>query len=197
MRTKKEQVEVTENLIELQALEEKVVLQGFGIYCKLWKAKHEIKGVTKGKDNPFFKSKYADLNAILDAVEPILLKYNLIVLQPILDGCVVTQIIDIETGEKVESKLLLPIINDPQKQIAGVTYFRRATLQSLLSLQAVDDDGNEISTTVKNTKPTISQERFENGLTKIQNGEMTREQFKQALSGYQLTDLQTKSLSLL
>jgi hypothetical protein len=66
-----------------------------------------------------------------------------------------------------------------------------------MSLQAVDDDGNEISATVKNTKPTITQERFENGLTKIESGEMTPEAFKKALSGYQLTDLQTKSLLLL
>jgi len=172
MRTKKELVEVPENLIEIQELES-VPMVGFGIYVKLWKAKHEIKGVTKGKDNPYFKSKYADLNAILDAVEPILLKYNLIVLQPILEGCVVTQIIDIETGEKVESKLLLPIINDPQKQIAGVTYFRRATLQSLLSLQAVDNDGNELRDADKKEK--LSEERFNSALNALAEGKVTKE----------------------
>jgi hypothetical protein len=66
-----------------------------------------------------------------------------------------------------------------------------------MSLQAVDDDGNEISATVKNTKPTITQERFENGLTQIEEGKLTPEAFKKALSGFQLTDLQTKSLLLL
>jgi len=172
MRTKKELVEVPENLIEIQEVES-VPMVGFGIYVKLWKAKHEIKGVTKGKDNPYFKSKYADLNAILDAVEPILLKYNLIVLQPILEGCVVTQIIDIETGEKVESKLLLPIINDPQKQIAGVTYFRRATLQSLLSLQAIDNDGNELRDADKKEK--LSEERFSSALNALAEGKVTKE----------------------
>jgi hypothetical protein len=172
MRTKKELVEVPENLIEIQEVES-VPMVGFGIYVKLWKAKHEIKGVTKGKDNPYFKSKYADLNAILDAVEPILLKYNLIVLQPILEGQVVTQIIDIETGEKVESKLLLPIINDPQKQIAGVTYFRRATLQSLLSLQAIDNDGNELRDADKKEK--LSEERFSSALNALAEGKVTKE----------------------
>ncbi len=167
------------------------------IYFKLWKAKHEIKGVTKGKDNPFFKSKYADLNAILDAVEPILLKYNLIILQPILDGHVVTQIIDCENGDWVESRLHLPIVTDPQKQIAGVTYFRRATLQSLLSLQAIDNDGNEITEAVKNTKPKMPQERFEAGLLKIEQGKLTVEVFKKAIEGYDLTDVQTTALSLL
>ena len=163
------------------------------IYFKLWNAKHEIKKVTKGKDNPFFKSKYADLNAILDAVEPILLKHNLIVLQPILDGFVVTQIIDCESGEKVESKLLLPVVTDPQKQIAGVTYFRRATLQSLLSLQAVDNDGNEIAEAVKNTKPTISVERFEKALTAIQEGKAKKED----LYKFELNETQLAAIKLL
>ena len=167
------------------------------IYFKLWKAKHEIKGVAKGKDNPFFKSKYADLNAILDAVEPILLKYNLIVLQPILDGHVVTQIIDCENGDMVESRLHLPVVTDPQKQIAGVTYFRRATLQSLLSLQALDSDGNEIAEAVRTQKPKMSQERFDSGLLKIEQGKLSVDVFKKAIEGFELSDVQSKALLLL
>jgi hypothetical protein len=189
MRTKKEEVEVSENLIELQEVKE-VEFTKMNIYVKLWKAKHEIKGVTKGKDNPFFKSKYADLNAILDAVEPILLKYNLIILQPILEGNVVTQIIDIETGEKVESKLLLPILNDPQKQIAGVTYFRRATLQSLLSLQAVDNDGNELRDAEK--KETLSEERFTSALSALLEGKVSKELL---LNKFSLTQAQIIKLA--
>jgi hypothetical protein len=167
------------------------------IYFKLWKAKHEIKGVTKGKDNPFFKSKYADLNAILDAVEPILLKYDLIILQPILDGHVVTQIIDCENGDMVESRLHLPVVTDPQKQIAGVTYFRRATLQSLLSLQALDSDGNEIAEAVRTQKPKLPQANFEKGLSQVEAGSMTKEQFKAKCDGFELTDVQSKVLQLL
>ena len=50
---------------------------------------------------------------------------------------------------------------------------------------------------LKNTKPTITQERFENGLSQIEEGKLTPEAFKKALSGFQLTELQTKSLLLL
>jgi len=167
------------------------------IYIKLWKAKQEIGKVTKGNDNPFFKSKYADLNSLLEATEPILLKYDLIVLQPIINGCVCTRIINIDNGEYVESSLQLPVVTDPQKQIAGVTYFRRATLQSLLSLQAVDDDGNTVSEAVKNTKPLLSDERFQNGLSKVDNGEMTKEEFIKQLSKFGLTESQTKIIALL
>ena len=167
------------------------------IYIKLWKAKQEIGKVTKSNDNPYFKSKYADLNALLEATEPTLLKYDLIVLQPIVNGCVCTRIIDIENGEYVESSLQLPVVADPQKQIAGVTYFRRATLQSLLSLQAVDDDGNTVSDEVKNTKPLLSDERFQNGLNKVDSGEMTKEEFIKQLSKFGLTESQTKIIALL
>ena len=163
------------------------------IYFKLHLAKQEIGKVTKGSNNPFFKSKYADLNAILEATEPILLKYSLLLLQPILDGKVCTQIIDIENGDMVTSELILPIITDPQKQIAGITYFRRASLQSLLSLQAIDDDGNEVTKIVSTQKPTITIPRFEKALLAIQEGKAKKED----LFKFELTDLQKSVLQLL
>jgi hypothetical protein len=173
------------------------VVKVSGLYPKLHAAKQKIGKVVKNANNPHFKKSYADINALLETVEPILLEHGLLLLQPILEGCVVTQIIDIDNGDTIKSILKLPEVLDPQKLISATTYYRRASLQSLMSLQAIDDDGNEISATIKNSKPTISQERFENGLTKIANKEMTPEAFKQALSGYQLTDLQTKALLLL
>jgi len=163
------------------------------IYFKLHLAKQEIGKVTKGSNNPFFKSKYADLNAILEATEPILLKYSLLLLQPILDGKVCTQIIDIENGDMVTSELILPIITDPQKQIAGITYFRRASLQSLLSLQAIDDDGNEVTKTISTQKPALTNERFENAVKSIHDGKAKKED----LFKFELTDLQKSALQLL
>ena len=166
------------------------------LYTKLWRAKQEIGKVTKGSNNPFFKSKYADLNALLEATEPILLKHGLIVLQPIVNACVCTRIIDIDNGEYVESSLALPIVSDPQKQIAGVTYFRRASLQSLLSMQAIDLDGNDIAAAVKETK-TFPQDRFQAGLDRVANGEITADEFKKVVSSFTLTEVQTKAMLLL
>jgi len=170
------------------------------IYFKLHKAKLEIGKVTKGSNNPFFKSKYADLNSLIEAVEPTLLKYDLILLQPVIDGKVVTQIIDIESGDMVESCLTLPIITDPQKIIASITYFRRGSLQSLLSLQAVDDDGNESKKSVEQKpkkKPAISNDRFENGVEKVANDKLTKEAFLKMLDGFELSEVQKAALKLL
>jgi len=86
------------------------------------------------------------------------------------------------------------MITDPQKLIASITYYRRGSLQTLLTLQAVDDDGNTAREAVSKLFP---QERFESGLAKVSNGELTTEQFKNALKGYELTELQTKAMSLL
>lgn len=168
-----------------------------GLYPKLHAAKQKIGKVVKNANNPHFKKSYADINALVETVEPILLEYGLVLIQPIYNGLVTTVIIDIDNGDRIESEMRLPEIQDPQKIGSAVTYYRRYTLQSLLSLQAEDDDANSASATVKNTKPTITQERFENGLSQIAEGKLTPEAFKQALSGYQLNELQTKALLLL
>ena len=112
------------------------------IYTKLFEAKKEIGKISKDSKNPFFKSKYFDINSLLEHVEPILQKHNLLLLQPITEGKVRTEIIDVETGEKVISEIALPQLNDPQKLGSCVSYYRRYTTQSLIGLQATDDDAN-------------------------------------------------------
>lgn len=116
------------------------------IYKKLHEAKKEIGKVAKNAKNPHFKNTYADINALIESVEPILLGKGLILLQPIRDGKQYTEVHDIETGEKVESYLDLNSALPPQAQGSAITYFRRYTLQSLLSLMADDDDGDKTRT---------------------------------------------------
>lgn len=115
------------------------------LYLKLAEVKREVGKVSKNSKNPHFKNTYADLNALIDAVEPILLEKGLLMLQPIQNGNVATIIIDCESSESVESLIALPQLQDPQKLGSAITYFRRYTLQSLLSLMAEDDDGNKAS----------------------------------------------------
>ncbi len=121
------------------------------IYKQLFEAKKEIGKISKDSKNPFFKSKYFDINSLLEHVEPILQKHNLLLLQPIEEGKVTTVIVDIETGEKVKSEITLPQLNDPQKLGSCVSYYRRYTAQSLISLQATDDDANLASNKVSKT----------------------------------------------
>ena len=119
------------------------------IYKKLLAAKKEIGKISKDSTNPFFKSKYFDVNALLEHVEPILQAYGLVLLQPIKDNVVLTIIVDSESGKQIESGITLPNLTDPQKLGSAITYYRRYTLQSLLGLQAEDDDANKASRPAK------------------------------------------------
>ena len=125
------------------------------IYKKLFEAKKEIGKISKDSKNPFFKSKYFDINSLLEHVEPILQKHDLLLLQPILDGKVSTVIIDVESGDKVSSEISLLGLKDAQKTGSEITYYRRYTAQSLLGLQAEDDDGNKASKPIKKPIPKV------------------------------------------
>ena len=115
------------------------------IYTKLAAVKKEIGAISKDSTNPFFKSKYFDINGLLKHVEPLLDKNGLLLLQPILEGSVCSQIIDVENGDRAESSIQMASLSDPQKMGSMITYYRRYTLQSLLGLQAEDDDANAAS----------------------------------------------------
>ena len=164
------------------------------LHQKLHKAKQSIGKVAKNATNPHFKKSYSDINAIIEAVEPILLENGLLLLQPIQGNSVCTQIICIDSNESIESCMELPAGLNPQQVGSAVTYYRRYTLSSILCLQSVDDDANMASVPVKAAKPAISVERFEEALVAIQNGKYTIPQLK---DGFALTDLQLKALMLL
>lgn len=123
------------------------------LYKKLLKVKKKIGKISKDSTNPFFKSKYFDVNALLEHVEPLLQEERLLLIQPIENGFVCSMILDTETGESIKSQLVLQDFADPQKTGSAITYYRRYTLQSLLGLQAEDDDANIASANTYNQKP--------------------------------------------
>jgi len=171
---------------------EEVVPQAvsLNIYQKLHCAKQSMGKVIKNATNPHFKRSYADINSIIETVEPILMDCGLILMQPVVDGKVISRIIDVESGDSVESSLELPAIVDPQKLLSCITYYRRGTLVSLLSLQAVDDDGETASKAPK-AKPTLDGERWDKALAAVKSGKFTPEQIKEM---YNLTKEQEAQL---
>lgn len=160
------------------------------IYKKLFEAKKEIGKISKDSTNPFYKSKYFDINQLLEHVEPILQKNQLIVLQPILSNSVVTQIIDIETDQMVSSGLELTNQTDPQKRGSEITYYRRYTLGSLLGLQAEDDDANSTVKTSKENKPSNTKKEDETPVIWLSETQLSQaiekgvETIKQTLEWY-------------
>lgn len=166
------------------------------IYSKIASVKSEIGTLTKKSNNPFYKSKYLELSDLLEAVEPLLHSNGLVLMQPIVNNEVRSEIYDIETGEVTMSSIALPQIQDPQKLGSAITYFRRYTLQSLLSLQAIDDDANVTVKQPEKKKPALSQDRFQAGLDKVNDESITKEQFIELCDKYTLTDTQKKTINL-
>jgi len=129
---------------------------------KLLEFQKKVGAIKKDSVNPYFKSKYADINSLLDVVKPVLNEVGLTVVQPleIRDGknTLLTKIFD---DEKIvlESSIIIPENLDPQKIGSAITYYRRYSLQSLLLLEAEDDDAEsakpkktEVTETVRDLK---------------------------------------------
>ena len=121
------------------------------IYERLAMVRSMVSGVKKTKSNPFFKSKYADLNSVMDSLAPALIECNLIYVQFVnrLDGVDVltTELVNIANPEDkiVSHTHLVTPAPDMQKLGGAITYARRYALVSMFGLEAVDDDGNVAS----------------------------------------------------
>lgn len=119
------------------------------LYTQLLAAQLEFPKIKKDANNPFFKSKYASLDGILEDILPILHKHALFLVQnPITDGDrigVHTQIFHSD-GDFIESRFTMVLAkNDPQGAGSAITYARRYALVSMLGLSVDDDDGSTAS----------------------------------------------------
>ena len=119
------------------------------IYKKLFELKKLTGKVVKGANNPFFKTKYTDLNSVIDATEPALEELGLLYIDQIEDKTLISSVIDVASGEKVT--MTVPLIlskNDMQQLGSAITYARRYSRMTLLGLMSVDDDGAVASGTI-------------------------------------------------
>lgn len=115
-------------------------------YVKAQKAMGVAK---KGSDNPFFKSKYADLAEVVEAVKGPLNDNGIGYLQipmPGSKGAKVFTMLLHESGEFIGGTVEVPATKpDAQGFGSAITYGRRYGLQSLCGVPAEDDDGNAAS----------------------------------------------------
>lgn len=135
---------------------------------KLLAVQKEVGPIKKDSDNPYFKSKYFDINGLLAVLKPCLNKYGLLVLQPLteLNGSPALALIvmDVENGKELKTVCPIPRGIDPQKDGSAITYYRRYALQSFFALEAEDDDGNASSGKSAGKAPTRS--KYGSGLQK-------------------------------
>ena len=112
----------------------------------LVKAQALIEGAVKDSSNPAFRSKYADLSAVLAVIRQPMADNDLCVLQsPIrADGGVeVETLILHKSGEWIAQSCFIPINKwDAHGTGSGITYGRRYGLMSIFCIGTEDDDGN-------------------------------------------------------
>lgn len=112
--------------------------------------------VLKTANNPFFKSKYADLPAVWHAIKDLMAENGLAVvnMNTIIDGAEYLETRVYHTGGEYLSSTskLSPVKNDPQSVGSAITYMRRYALMSLLGLVADDDDDGNAASGKQDTK---------------------------------------------
>lgn len=105
-----------------------------------------MKPVAKDASNPFFKSKYASLSAIIEDTKEPLVKCGLSYAQFPDEQDGLTTMLMHTSGEWISATYnISPVDRKPQSLGSAITYARRYALQSILGLQVDDDDGNEAS----------------------------------------------------
>lgn len=126
------------------------------ISIALLKAQKEMGAALKDAKNPYFKSSYADLGAVIDAIKEPLNKNGITFLQAVKGDhefpSIETMLLH-ESGQFLCSRT--PVFcskpKDPQAFGSGITYSKRYALQAFLGLPTKDDDGE--AAMGRNSKP--------------------------------------------
>ncbi len=156
--------------------------QQIALYKALSKAQAQMTHATKDAVNPAFKSRYADLSAVIDATIPHLNANGLSLIQlptfeSLPDGStnfvLVTKLLH-DGGGTIECRT--PIVvrdsTNPQSFGSGITYARRYSLSALCCIAQEDDDGEsaksgQVQTKPPATKPVDKRMMFEDAVKKL------------------------------
>jgi hypothetical protein len=127
----------------------------------LSKAQLRITGALSDSSNPFFKSKYADLASVMDAIRIPFAENELAVSQMTseLEGKIyLNTILMHSSGEFLKSTYPVSVkdYSNPQVIGSGITYARRYALAAIAGVAQVDDDSNAVVSSLKaNSKPAL------------------------------------------
>lgn len=120
----------------------------------LAKAQGGMENAAKNKANPHFKSTYADLAAVLDAIRAPLSNNGLSTVQTmaITERCIVLRTTLLHSsGQFVATEYPIAGNLAPQQMGSAITYGRRYSLAALVGIAQDDDDANA----VKDARPAV------------------------------------------
>ncbi len=131
------------------------------IFTALAKAQGEIHGAVKDSANPFFKSKYADLASVIEAIRIPFAKHGLCYVQSVSSTDAgyptVTTRLGHSSGEWMEDAVTVPLTKISAQEIgSATTYMRRYSLSAFAGLAQIDDDGNAATQAAPTSVASIS-----------------------------------------
>lgn len=117
------------------------------IVAALVKANSAISHAIKDSKNPHFKSTFASLESVLDAVKPFYLANGIVIMQQQIENMILVTTFIHTSGQWFRSytPIMTSSANDPQKMGSGLTYARRYSLAAMAGVGQEDDDGNKAS----------------------------------------------------
>jgi hypothetical protein len=143
------------------------------LYTALSKAQLQMTHAEKGKTNPAFNSRYAELADVIDATLPLLNANGLCVMQmpmQVGDSYMLKTTLGHVSGQCIEfdTPIVVKDIKNPQSFGSGVTYARRYALSSLCCIAQDDDDGNNANKTPAEKKQEPSKrQKFSDAVLKL------------------------------
>lgn len=113
------------------------------VMTALLKFQGQVNKIKKDSKNPHFKSNYASLSKILEETNPVLTDCGLVLTQHFDVDVLTTMLCHAETGEFMQSDYPINVkdASNPQQLGSALSYARRYGIQSILNLNASDDDG--------------------------------------------------------
>jgi hypothetical protein len=130
-------------------------------------AQKEISNASKDAKNPHFRSSYASLGSVIEAVKEPCNKHGIVILQTLSEGTsglhLSTRAIH-SSGQWIEDTAFSPLPKaDPQGVGSATTYLRRYSLAALFCITQEDDDGNAASATVARSTPKVESKPAKQG----------------------------------
>ena len=136
----------------------------------LAKAQSTMQNAIKDTDNPYFKSTYADLTSCFDAMREPFCDNGLSICQTMSvagNRTLIQTTLLHASGESMESEMLLPNLDNPQKLGSAITYYRRYMLCAIAGIAPADDDGNDATNEVGVQKKINENKTTPEPLTKL------------------------------
>jgi hypothetical protein len=118
-------------------------------------AQSEMRNPAFDKVNPHFKSKFASLAAVRDAVVPVLARHGVAMTQTydLRDGAQVLLTTLYKGGETIVSAVPLPAYQQSQQWASATTYIRRVSLMAIAGVCGDEDDDAEEAVQVVRKAP--------------------------------------------